>query len=149
MKIKLAYGVNALSGKKDGVVYVFNPKDGTTYSKRYVIPKESVSNQNFKAIQKNIWKLHPSEGYKNDLRAYIEAYNRTKPKRIAPFARWTNLYQVLLYEMQRQMPEQVNLSTLTRLQIYAEQLPCLSVARAVESGVLIEVPGWEGFNYEL
>ncbi len=149
MKVKLSHGISALSGKKDSVVYCYSKESDAVYSRGYVKPDESVANVSFTAIQKNLWNLHPSEEYKNDLRRYIEVFNRVRPRRLAPMHKWTNLYVLMLFEMQRRMPQQVNLATLTREQIIEQDLPCRSVAAAVQGNLILPVAGWEEMNAQL
>ena len=149
MKVKLSHGVSGLTGKKDSVVYCYNKESGLVYSREYIKPDESRANRTFAAIQSNLWNIQPSNEYKHDLRQYIEVFNRTRPQRLAPYHRWNNLYMVILYEMQRLMPQQVNLATLTREQIFEQDLPCKSVAAAVQMNLLLPVPGWEALISEL
>jgi hypothetical protein len=149
LKVKLSYGVAGLTGKKDSVVYCYSKESGQVYSRDYVKPDESASNVSFAAIQKNLWNIHPSHAFVEDLRAYMEVFNRLRPQRLAPYHRWNNLYISILYEMQRLMPQQVNLATLTREQIYEQNLPCKTVAAAVQSNLILPVPGYDIWTHEM
>jgi hypothetical protein len=49
----------------------------------------------------------------------------------------------MLWAMQAKYPDLVNLSTITKDEIIAQDLPCRSVKRAVEAGLLPKIPGYE------
>jgi hypothetical protein len=51
----------------------------------------------------------------------------------------------LMFSMAKTIPE-IDLSTITKQEIYDFELPCLSVNRAVDAGLLPEVKGYKRFN---
>lgn len=61
---------------------------------------------------------------------------------------WTCLYTKLMYLVEKAYPE-VDFSTITRGYIYANDLPCISIKKAVEAGLLKTVKGWENLVSEL
>ncbi|HQP62758.1 MAG TPA: hypothetical protein PK713_01745, partial [Candidatus Cloacimonas sp.] len=89
-----------------------------------------------------IFALQPSEVYKNDLRLYLLRHNGLKANRYKQLRSWVNLYHLLMANMAKLYPE-IDLKTITREQIYQENLPCISVKKAVEAGVLPQVNGYE------
>ncbi|MDI3504486.1 MAG: hypothetical protein PWP64_1422, partial [Candidatus Cloacimonadota bacterium] len=44
---------------------------------------------------------------------------------------------------------QVDLKTITKAQIIEQDLPCRSVKRAVEDGLLLEIPGYQYLDKEI
>jgi len=142
MKVKVTFPALGYSGRVGDMVFCELKDAKVTYARRYVKPANTAANDRFKAIQKNLWKIHPSSGYKNDLRQYIQIFNQTKPDRFAYITNWHCLWKTMMFELQRLDPT-VDLSTLTRQEIYARDLPCISVAAAVSANLLYPVPGWE------
>ena len=61
---------------------------------------------------------------------------------------WYNLYIKMLFAMQKALPG-IDLATITIEQIYAEQLPCISVKAAVEAGLLPRVKGYEHYGKQI
>jgi len=142
MKVQTAIFIKNLSGRQGNMVYCAMKDGSFTYLRRYVKPARTAANDRFEAIQKNLWNIHPSEAYKNDLRMYLQIFNRTKPDRLAPYQTWRNVWMVMLFEMQRLRPG-VDLATITRQEIYDNLLPCINVASAVDANLIYSVPGYE------
>ncbi len=143
MKVKFKNLVGGYTGKVDGLVIYLHKESGTYVVRRAPRKNLQEQNHNITSTSKNLWNIHPSDAYKNDLRTYIETYKRSRIKNKKVFISWNNAYYSLLYEMQRRMPEQVDLKTITRQQIMDEDLPCKNVASAVQAGLLPEVKGWQ------
>ncbi len=139
MKTKLKYCLSELSGTVDDLVLYRNRKTGKLLARRYCVPKPSAENTRMAETSRNLFALAPSEAYKADLKVYLLLSNELGNK---PFQSWANLYMILMNRMAKAYPE-TNLRTLSRSDIYTNDLPCKSVAAAVQAGLLSPVPGWE------
>jgi len=64
------------------------------------------------------------------------------------FHSWVNLYMTLMSRLAKAYPA-IDLKTLTRNDIIANDLPCKSVSAAVQAGLLSPVPGWEKLVAEI
>jgi len=62
---------------------------------------------------------------------------------LKPMRTWTNVYNKLMFAMQKAMPETVDLKTITREQIYEQNLPCKTLKAAIEFGLLPAVKDYE------
>jgi len=148
MKVSFENCVSMLSGKQGEIVYCYNRALGTVYARRYVYPLLHEQNHRMGSATANIHALKPSEGYIADLRDYIWSFNRMRVNRLHRLHTWTGLYVKLMFAMAR-TDASIDLRTLTREDIHTLDLPCLSVQRAVQAGLLPEVPGWEGMTREI
>ena len=142
MKVKYKNLIAGYTGKADDSVIYLHKETGQFIIRRR--PKVTLNPQNhdISNISSNLRKIQPSDAYKNDLRTYIFAYRQARIKNRKHFISWNNVYYTLLYEMQNQMPGQLDLKTLTREQIYDQDLPCKNVASAIQSGLLPKVADW-------
>jgi hypothetical protein len=149
MKIEFKYGVSAYTGKVDEIVIYYTKQSHHCITRRLPVRKPTEQNYSFRQVQVQLQSIKPSQAYKADLNAYREQFNITPRLNSKLLINWNNVYKMLLYDLQRRMPEQVNLATITRQQIYAEDLPCVSVAKAVQEGLLPQVTGWENLTAEI
>lgn len=141
MKVSFQYGLAGYTGKAQNLVYYYDKTAGRVFSRRYVYPTLTEENRRVGKITTNIYSLSPSEGYKENLRVYALFYNvlRSTEK---PLRSWSNAYLRLMFRLAEAYPE-IDLKTLTRDEIYANDLPCISVKRAVQAGLIPKVQGWE------
>jgi hypothetical protein len=58
---------------------------------------------------------------------------------------WPNVYMKIMRALKAQYPE-IDFMTLTREEVIERNLPCKTVAAAVEAGYLEKVPGVERLN---
>jgi hypothetical protein len=145
MKVHFNHPTQGYSGKCDGAVYYFNRRLQTSMMRLYVRPEESSANLRVKAVMANLKQIEPSEGYKQNFKDYLFKYNDLKDNRQKRMLTWNNLYIKMLYAMQKANPE-ADMTTLSREQIYAEDLPCQSLCKAIEAGLLPEVDGYEWYD---
>ena len=61
---------------------------------------------------------------------------------------WPNVYMKIMRALKAQYPE-LDFKTLTREEIIEQNLPCITVAAAVDAGYLEKVPGYERLDREL
>jgi len=148
MKVKFQYGLAGYTGKADGLIYCYNRKSGKVYARRKVQPKITAHNHKTGSITANLHSLKPSTGFKNDLRLYSLRYNGLPQNAEKNVYSWVNLYLIMMHKLAEVYPE-VDLSTITREYIYAHNLPCISIKRAVETGLLPEVQDWQFLDHSL
>jgi hypothetical protein len=143
MKVQFKNLIAGFTGKVDGSVVYLHKECGRYIVRRLPRFTPQQQNHDISNVSHNLFNIHPSAAYRNDLRAYITAYKVSRIKNKQTFISWSNAYYSMLYEMQRQNPGQIDLKTLTREQIYAQDLPCKNVASAVAAGLLPQVKDWE------
>ena len=134
------------SGTCDGLVYYYNKRLGTMIARKYVYPRQSSQNRRIGSISRNLKALELSPGYKRDLDSYIALasfYGHEKH-----WTNWLSVFASLMYALAGKYPT-VDLLTITRAQIYSENLPCISVKDAVEAGLLAEVHGYEKLSSQI
>ena len=134
--------LHAYSGKCDGLVYYYNKRLNKVIARR--LPKSALHKGNYalSAISRNLKALHPSDAYVSDMKLYTEML-RMKDKGSAAYS-WSNVFRKLMYALAAKY--QLDLATLTRSEIEAVPLPCISVKAAVEDALLPTVPGYERFT---
>lgn len=145
MKTKLKYCLSELTGTVDDLVLYRNRKTGKLLARRYCVPKPSAENTRMAETSRNLFALAPSEAYKADLKLYLLLHNELSHK---PFHSWVNLYMTLMSRLAKAYPA-IDLKTLTRNDIYTNDLPCKSVSAAVQAGLLSPVPGWDKLVSEM
>jgi len=145
MKVHLKYSLAGYSGTIDHAVYYYHPRLRRSLMRKYVRPAESTSNLRMKSVMANLQLLEPSAGYKQNLKDYLNNYNTLSKYENKPILTWSNVFLKIMYGLKNAIPE-INLSTITRTQIYEQDLPCQSVKRAVEAGLLPVTEGYEWYN---
>jgi len=159
MKALFKNMILAYKGKCDGLVYYYNPRLNRMIVRPHVKPRPSAQTRVFSAIASNLKLLAPSAGLINDLRVYVELHNRKTSNHRRPLLNWCNAYNKMMYALAKTYyldgfkipnpepdpPEHtpIDLATLTRDDIYDGSLPCITVKRAVEAGLLSPVNGTE------
>ena len=159
--------IQAYKGKCDGLVYYYNPRLNRILVRPHVKPRPTEQTRRFASISKNLKALAPSEGFKTDLSVYVDIRNRKATRLHGPLQNWYNAYTMMMYALAKtysvealaeapeamggsaSAPTTLDLSTLTREFIYANELPCISVKRAVEAGLLSSVKGYELLTAEM
>jgi hypothetical protein len=144
MKVHYKKALCGYSGTSDEAVYYYHPQLKLSLMREYVCPKASSSTLRTKAVMANLKLIEPSDGYKQNFKDYLIKYNNMKEHQDKLMLTWNNLYIKLLYAMEKAISE-VDLTTLTREQIFAGDLPCQSVKRAVKAGLLPIVEGYEWY----
>ena len=61
---------------------------------------------------------------------------------------WPNVYMKVMRALKKNHPE-IDFKTLTREDVIERDLPCKTVATAVDAGYLEKVPGYEKLDREL
>jgi hypothetical protein len=148
MKVGFQYGLHGYTGKLDGLVYYHDKLAGRTYARRWVYPRHTQENERIGSVTENLLAIAPSEAYKDNLRLYLTRYNALKSAECRPLRSWVNLYLKLMYAMGKALPE-IDLRSLSREQIYRDNLACISVKTAVEAGLLPKVIGYDRLVQEI
>lgn len=142
MKVQFKNTQCGFCGTADDMVYYYHPKLMLNLARLYVVPTASDSNIRTKLVMANLKQINPSESFKQNCRDYICRYNKLKGYQAKPLFTWSNLYLKLMFALQKDNPD-IDLTTLSREQIYAQDLPCISIRRAVEAGLLPKVANYQ------
>jgi len=145
MQVRFKNLLMGYTGKADDSVIYFSPKYGKYLIRRAPIRLVNRQNQRFGMIQKRIFGLMPAEGFVRDIRGYLVKYNALAANRDKSILSWNYLYSKLMWNMQHIY--KVDLAEIT-LDDLAE-LPCRSIAVAVEAGLLPRVKGYEAYQAEM
>ena len=147
MKATVKEGLKGFSGKLDGAIYYYHPRLKRTLMRRAPEMPVQVQNLEYAGIARQIKAINPSEEYRNDFRNYLnELRDRDESVRLPS---WYSLFVKMLWAMQAKHPATVDLKTITREQIIAQNLPCRSVKSAVEDGLLPVIPGYQYMDREI
>ena len=141
MKPTFKYMVQGYSGKCDGLIYYYNKKLRRTICRKIGKYQHREQHDRLKAISQNLRNLDPSEGYKNDLELYVIIYSNSMSNRSKVLTSWYSAYTMLMWAMAKEYD--LDLATLSREQLANDNLPCLTVQRAVEAGLLPHVHDYE------
>ena len=147
MKATVKEGIKGFSGKLDGAIYYYHPRLKRTLMRRAPQMPLQEKNIEYATISQQIKAIDPSEAYRSDFRNYLnELRDRDDSIRLPS---WYSLYIKMLWAMQAKYPDAVDLKTITREQIIAQNLPCRCVKAAVEDGLLPIIPGYQYMDREI
>lgn len=149
MRVYFKNMIQAYRGTCDGLVYYYNPRLNRIIARPWFKPRPTEATRRFGRISRNLKALEPSPGYKSDLSVYVDIHNRRTANEDVILQNWYVAYTRLMWNLARANPETIALETLTRDQIYALDLPCVTVRRAVEAGLLAPVHGYELLTQEM
>ncbi|MDZ4122307.1 MAG: hypothetical protein U1C33_07780 [Candidatus Cloacimonadaceae bacterium] len=145
MKVKMQFGNAPISGKAGELVYCYNRRSESMYARAYTYPALTDNHHKMGGTAKNLFQLKPSEDFKYDCRTYAYLYASARKNRGVKIWTWSNCYLHLMYALARYVPE-LDLATLSREEIYNRDLPCISIKRAVEAGLLEPVKDYQKLN---
>jgi hypothetical protein len=148
MRAKFTGGIGSYSGKLDGVVFCHYRREGMVLVRKYRYPTLTENNHKLGNTTANLHSIKPSDGYKNDMRTYLGRYNTLRENEGKYVRSWVNMYLKLMREMARR-DASIDLLSLSREEIYSRDLPCISIKRAVEAGLLPEVYDYTHLDREL
>ncbi|PKN78622.1 MAG: hypothetical protein CVU48_07815 [Candidatus Cloacimonetes bacterium HGW-Cloacimonetes-1] len=146
MKARFKNGLSAYSGKADGIVYCYNRYLNAVYVRVNVYPTLTQENTRIGSTTSNLFGITPSRGYKDDMSDYLLKYRCLRANASKSIFTWPNLYIKLMYDMAKQL-EGIDLRSLTRDEIYLNNLPCISVKSAVEAGLLPAVYDYAVYDH--
>ncbi len=148
MKVSFQYGLAGYTGKVDGLVFCFNKELGRVYARKNTYPRLTSENERIGSITSALFALKPSEAFINDLLPYRIRYNALRENHGQPTRSWSALYLKMMYNMAK-MDDSIDLRTITREEIYSRDLPCISIKKAVDAGLLPKVYGYEAYTHQL
>lgn len=143
MKVYLKRNLAGYTGTVDEAVFYYNPKIRKTLMRPYRYPKLNHNNERTTSIMANLKELNPSQGYRKNLADYVMYYNESKDYFDKPMVGWNNAWLKMMFAMQKALPDQVDLKTITRQQILDENLPCKTLKDAIEFGLLPPMPDYK------
>jgi hypothetical protein len=143
MKVYLKRNLAGYTGTVDEAIFYYNPKIRKTLMRPYRYPTLNHNNERTVSIMANLKALNPSQGYKANLSDYVMYYNERKEFYDKPMVGWSNAWLKLMFALQKMMPAEVDLRTITRQQIIDQNLPCRTVKDAIEAGLLPPLPDYE------
>lgn len=146
MKVKYSQRFKGYTGKADGMIYYFDTKSGLSLARRMFKFTNHPGQPAFRNAQKQIYSLNPTKAYIQNLKDYLILYNALPENKLSPARTWTNIFNKLMFAMQKAMPEEVDLKTITREQIETQNLPCRTLKNSIEADLLPKVIGYERLN---
>ena len=145
MKVKVEPLFPGMSGSNNGMVVYYNPKMRRYQLRRAPHGKRHQGQNRFAQIQKQIFSLEPSLAFKKDIKDYLPKYNALKTNLGKTILSWNYLYSKMMWSMHHIC--KVDLASIGREQI--PDLPCRSLAAAIDAGLLPKVKDWEAYTAEL
>ncbi len=145
MKAKVKLALPGYAGNMDDMVIYYNSTLNCLIARKKVIPKFTPNNQDLQDIFAFGRKIGLSDGFKADCKEYIKAYNRKFRRSNRALSSWPALWLKMMKAQLARLPE-LNLNTLSREDILAQDLPCKSLATAVKAGLLEKVSGVENLK---
>jgi len=145
MKATVKTVLPGFTGNMDDVVIYYNDRLNCMIARRKVMPRTSPSNLEMKALYAFARRIGLSEAFKEDARTYIRLFNRKFRRNNRSHSSWPSIWVKLMRAMMKAYPG-LNIATLTREEAINQQLPCISIASAIDAGYLPAVPGYQGLT---
>ena len=142
MKPKVKMNIPKLDGNEEKYVTYYNSKLDKYISRRKVIPKPTINNELMKEIFNFAKRIGISEEYKEDCRKYIQRYNRKNRSLGKAMSTWPNVFLKIMRALLKEYPKKKK-KKLTREEIIKKNLPCRSIASAIQVGYLNKVRDWK------
>jgi len=148
MRVTFKNMINGYTSKADNSIIYYIRKTNSFYIKRRPMGGHHHARDDFALVMKNLRKLKPDFYYKEDFSFYVDRFNQLPQNKYGAVITWNNLWMKVMFSMAKMLPS-IDLKTITRQEIYDNDLPCLSVKRAVEAGLLPWVKGYERFDHRM
>ena len=148
MKAKLKVLLPGFTGNMDDVVVYYNSKLNKYIARKKVKPKFTPDHSLTQQMHAFRRRISVSEDYIDDCREYIRLFNQKFRRQGRAMSTLPNVYMKIMRALKKQYPE-IDFGTLTREDVLERDLPCRTVASAVEAGYLEKVPGYERLNNNL
>ena len=145
MKVTFKNLIHGYTGRADDIVIYYHRTLQRYIVRRLPHRKISQTNLDFAQVGKNLRRILPSRGYKDDFRVYCDQYSRLKENEFRPVLNWCNLYMMMMHRMAKANPS-IDLKTITRDEIEFENYPCITVKDAIEAGLLPTVVNYHRLN---
>jgi hypothetical protein len=149
MKVKLEFPFLTLKGKRDESVFYTTKKSNCIIMREYVVPETTDNNKNFKNKSTNLGLFYNSvsELYQYDMSTYARSYNLETMDGNC-FYHAYNIFITMMYALARAYPD-IDLATLTPEQAVEDNLPIVTIAQAIEAGLLSLVPDYHYLNHQV
>lgn len=134
-----------MTGKLDGLVYCHFTKTDQVYTRKDTPPKRNPSANRLRLIMANFKLINPSTAYRKNLTDYLYKYDKQHDKAGEAILNWSGIFLKIMFAMAKANPE-IDLATLTREQIYASNLPCITLKDAVQAELIPYVRDWKKFT---
>jgi len=141
MRVLFKNLIQGFTGKADDLILYYDRRLNKVIIRKNVPVKLTQRHKNFGNASKNLRTLNLSDAYKEDFKTYTDLYCRLRINYDNPVSNWYNLFLKMMYKMSQEMT--IDLKTITRAQIETENLPCLTVAMAVDAELLPRVRNYE------
>ncbi|MBW6514276.1 MAG: hypothetical protein K0B87_05915 [Candidatus Syntrophosphaera sp.] len=141
--------IQAYRGTCDGLVYYYNPRLKRVIVRPWFKPRPCEATLRFGRIAKNLKALKPSEGMRSDLSVYVDIHNRRTANEDVILQNWYNAFTRMMWNLAKESPETIDLEFISRTYIELHDLPCRSVKRAVDAGLLAPLNGYELLTQEM
>ena len=148
MKAKLKVLLPGFTGNMDDVVIYYNSKLNKYIARKKVKPTFTPDHSLTQEMHAFRRRIAVSEDYIDNCREYIKLFNRKFRRQDRAMSTWPNVYMKIMRALKKQYPD-LDFKTLTREDVLERNLPCRTVASAVEAGYLEKVPGYEKLNSNL
>ena len=148
MKAKLKVLLPGFTGNMDDVVIYYKSKLNKYIARKKVKPKFTPDHSLTQAMHAFRRRISVSEDYIDDCREYIKLFNRKFRRQGRAMSTWPNVYMKIMRALKKHYPD-LDFTTLIREEVLERNLPCRTVAAAVEAGYLEKVPGFERLNNNL
>lgn len=145
MKAKLKVLLPGFTGNMDDVVVYYNSKLNKYIARKKVKPKFTPDHSLTQQMHAFRRRISVSEDYIDDCREYIRLFNQKFRRQGRAMSTWPNVYMKIMRALKAQYPE-LDFGTLTREDVLERNLPCRTVASAVEAGYLEKVPGYQNLG---
>ena len=147
MEVSFKNLLKAYSGKCDGLVYYYNRRLNKVIARRLPNSKPHAGNKRMSAISHALKALKPSKAYRSDLKLYTELLRMQLGANAVSFYSWCNVFRKLMFALAKKYS--LDLAILTRVDIYSQNLPCITLVAAIEDCLLPAVHGYERFIAEM
>lgn len=133
------------TGNMDDVVIYFNSKLNMMIARKKVMPRFIPPHDDLKPIFALARRIGLSDAWKDDCNKYITAYNSKFRRKNKAQSSWPSVWIKMMKAQKKAIPE-LDFTTLTREEILERNLPCKSLATAIQAGFLDLVRNWEKFT---
>jgi hypothetical protein len=148
MKVLFRNLIGGYTGKADNMILYYDRRLNKVIIRQAPEVKLTDKHEAFGNVSKNLRKINPSNGYKDDFKTYTDLYSRLRANYNHPVSNWYNLYLKMMYGMTKANPL-IDLKTISREQIETENLPCRTVKQAIEAGLLPPVRNYHNLISEI
>jgi len=147
MKVLFKHMINGYTGKADDSIIYYNRYLNRVIIRRRPDRKNGEENRKFGSVNKNLKNLGISDGYKADFKIYNTLYSCLKENQEQSVFNWYFLFLKMMFALGKKYD--LDLETISKADIYEKDLPCITIKRAVEDGLLPVVTGYERFTAEM